>query len=167
MGVAYDIASWQLFFATLAGATAALTGLLFVALSLHLQQIISRPATRGQAREALGGFLSLLAISIAALIPGQGSRLLAIELLLIGLAVVAASIRLQGDTLRRLPPARRGRRFVHLAPVNLGTATVLIAGVSLFAERGGGLYWLAPTVMLYLGNALFNAWSLTVQIGEE
>jgi hypothetical protein len=166
MDVAYDNAAWQAFFATIAGASAALIGLLFVALSLHLGAILSRPANLARARGALGGFVSLLAVAILALIPGQGPRLLGVELFAVGSVVVAASIRVQGEAIRLLPQADRSGRLLRLAPINLGTASLLIAGGGLVFGRGGGLFWLVPTVLLYLGNSLFNAWSLTVQIGE-
>ncbi|HEU5432663.1 MAG TPA: hypothetical protein VFU81_13430 [Thermomicrobiales bacterium] len=167
MSVAYDNAAWQPFFAMVGGAAAALVGLLFIALSIHLRPIAADPVARGQARTALGGFVGILALAIVALIPGQPSHWLGGEIGVIGLARAAASIRFQSETMRRLPTAHRRRYLASLAPVDFATATILVAAASLVAGRGGGFYWLAPTVVIYLGNALFNAWSLTVRIGER
>jgi modulator of FtsH protease len=69
---AYDSETWQTFYATIAGAAAALMGPLFVALSPHLRAIATNTASRGRARETLGSFLSLLVIAILVLIPAQG-----------------------------------------------------------------------------------------------
>ncbi|HEU0114433.1 MAG TPA: hypothetical protein VFQ80_07145, partial [Thermomicrobiales bacterium] len=163
----YDSAAWQPFFTMVGGAAAALVGLLFIALSIQLRAIAADPIARGQARTALGGFVGILALAIVTLIPGQTPRWLGAEIGVIGLALAAASVRFQGETRLRLPPALRPRYLVSLAPVDFATAAILIAAVSLVAGRSGGLYWLAPTVVMCLGNALFNAWSLTVRIGER
>lgn len=167
MSGAYDGAAWETFYATIGGATAALAGLLFVAPSLHLSAIVTNPATRGHAREALGGFLSLLGLAVLVLIPDQGRRLLGVELVAAALVLVIVSVHFQGQTLRRLSAPHRLRRVLHLVPINLGTAMILVAGVSLLLKRGGGLYWLVPTVLSFLFNALGNAWALTVQTGES
>lgn len=167
MTATYDPAAWQIFYAAIAGAAAGLTGLLFVALSLHQQAIVAHPASRGRARETLGGFISLLVIAILVLIPGQGRRLLGIELLVVGVVIALASARFQGQTLRALRPYERRRRLLHLAPINAGTAALLIAGGSLVLGVGGGLYWSAATILCYLLNALDNAWTLTVRPDAE
>lgn len=141
--------------------------MLFVALSLHRQAIVEHPASRGRARETLGGFISLLVIAILALIPGQGPRPLGTELLAVGAIIALASIRFQGQTLRDLLPYERRHRLLHLAPINAGTAAILIAGGSLVLGFGGGLYWSAVTILCYLLNTLDNAWTLTVRPDAE
>jgi hypothetical protein len=71
--------------------------------------------------------------------------------------------RFQGQTLRALPPSARRQRLLHLAPINVGTAALLIAGGSLVLGAGGGLSWSTVTILCYLLNALDNAWMLTVR----
>ena len=46
----------------------------------------------------------------------------------------------------------------------LAAVPCTIAGISLAAERGGGLYWLAPTALLGIVGAVYNAWVLLVEI---
>ena len=41
---------------------------------------------------------------------------------------------------------------------------MVIAGVTLMAGGGGGLYWLLPEVLLALLGAVTNAWVLLVEI---
>jgi hypothetical protein len=36
--------------------------------------------------------------------------------------------------------------------------------ISLIAHWGGGLYWLAPTALLGIVGAVYNAWVLLVEI---
>jgi hypothetical protein len=46
----------------------------------------------------------------------------------------------------------------------LATLPVIVAGVSLVTQRGGGLYWLVPAVVLLLGVGVMNAWILLIEI---
>jgi len=50
-------------------------------------------------------------------------------------------------------------------PINLGTAAI-VAGVSLIAGSGGGLYWLTVTVLIYFLWSALNAWVLVVEAAE-
>jgi hypothetical protein len=42
-----------------------------------------------------------------------------------------------------------------------------VAGVSLLAERGGGLYWLAAAFILSLAAGIGNAWVLLVEVVRD
>ena len=69
----------------------------------------------------------------------------------------------RGQTIRHLPSERRTRWALRTLPYNVGTATVLVSGISMIAAVGGGLYWLIATVLIYFlwsaGNALGSSWS--------
>jgi hypothetical protein len=45
-----------------------------------------------------------------------------------------------------------------------GTVTATIVGLSIIAEWGGGLYWLAATALLGIVGAVCNAGVLLVEI---
>lgn len=167
MDAAFRAESWQVWYATVAGASAALTGLLFVGLSVNLRRIAGHPAHRAQAREAFGAMLALLVLSLLVLIPGQPRQLLGTELLAWGLGVAAISATLVSRTLQHFLPDERPRRIVRTAPLHLGTVALLIAGGSLLLGQGGGLFWLVPTTLTYLAWALSNAWQLTMRVGSE
>ena len=159
--------AWQTLYATLASSAAALIGLLFVGLSLHLRTIVATPEHTARARETFGGLLSLLVLSILLLIPGQERWTLGDELIVGGLllALVGGGLNLQ--TLRKLPRSVRLRWTMRLAVLHLGTAGVLLAGISLLVEQPGGLYWLMLTVVIYLTWSLFNVWRLVVHIARQ
>lgn len=150
-------------YGAVAAAAAAFAGLLFVALTVNLPRILPDAAHTARAREALGGLLSLLVVALLVLIPGQGRDALGIELLGLAAVLVAVSIRLQGQTIRRLPPGGRARWAIRMLPVNLATAAIVVAGASLLAGTGGGLYWLVPTVVVYVLRSALNAWDLVVE----
>jgi drug/metabolite transporter (DMT)-like permease len=83
---AYEATEWTEFFTASAGASAALAGLVFVAVSTNVERILQ---FKGPPERALATVLLLLLcvvlISLIALIPGQGRTALAAELLGTGL----------------------------------------------------------------------------------
>ena len=75
-----DLAWHDFFIGTIGTVAAALTGLLFVAISINLEQILKYPQLPGRAAGTLGILVSALVVSGFALAPGQGSRTLGIEI---------------------------------------------------------------------------------------
>src|SRR6202046_3522250 len=77
-GGAYDAETWHDFFIAAAGATAALSGLIFVAVSINLRDILAEekkigsPYLTGRALESLVALLGVLAISLVGLDPSIG-----------------------------------------------------------------------------------------------
>jgi hypothetical protein len=51
-----------------------------------------------------------------------------------------------------------------MASTAVATVPCLVAGISLITRWGGGLYWLAPTALLGIVGAVYNAWVLLVEI---
>lgn len=158
----YEPAHWHGFFGAAVGASAALLGLLFVAISINLELILKHRHLPGRAAATLGTLLSVLVACIFGLVPGQSVRTLGVEILATGAVVATQAIwvsvgkRSEGDplswTLGNLPTLL----FPALAFVG--------GGCSLLAGSGGGLYWiLAGTVLGFVGTAL-NAWVLLVEI---
>jgi hypothetical protein len=46
----------------------------------------------------------------------------------------------------------------------MGCGLALVAGISLLAGGGGGLYWLVPAVLIFLVSGLGNAWVLLIEM---
>jgi hypothetical protein len=46
----------------------------------------------------------------------------------------------------------------------MGTVPLVIGGLSVLLETGGGLYWIAAGVVLAICGAVANAWVLLVEI---
>jgi modulator of FtsH protease len=161
--IAYDPSEWSDLFVAAAGASAALAGLVFVAVSINIERILEYPSLPERALETILLLVAVLLVSIAGLIPGQSHVALGLELLTIGLVVGAVIARLStvsGDPKydgRHRLWSRWGIRIAALLPL-------LIAGISLFAESGGGLYWLAAGIAFAVTGAIANAWVLLVEI---
>lgn len=73
---AYSAAEWESLFVAEAGASAALAGLLFVALSINLERILKGIGLPGRAGEAIVLLLTVLVVSTFGLVPGQSPRVL-------------------------------------------------------------------------------------------
>lgn len=76
---AYSAAEWESLFVAEAGASAALAGLLFVALSINLERILKGSGLPGRAGEAIVLLLTVLVVSTFGLVPGQSPRVLALR----------------------------------------------------------------------------------------
>jgi hypothetical protein len=163
MSAGYEPGVWTAMYGAVAAAAAAFAGLLFVALTVNLPRILPDAAHVARAREALGGLLSLLVLGLLVLIPGQGRGALGVELLGAAAVLVAISIRLQSQTIRRLPAGGRVPWTLRMLPVNLATVAIAVAGASLLAGAGGGLYWLAGTVIVYILRSALDSWALVVE----
>jgi hypothetical protein len=91
----YDLAAWEPFFSAMIAAAAALTGLLFVAVSINLDRIVKGgkflPA---RAAETVATLLLVVAISAFTLIP-QGTRLVGLEVLIIVVPMLVITVRNQ------------------------------------------------------------------------
>jgi hypothetical protein len=158
----YAPADWHEFFVAAVGSSAALLGLLFVTISINLEQILKHRHLPGRAAGTLGLLLSVLVVGSFGLAPGQSDRTLGVEILATGAVVATQAIwvsvgkRSEGDPLNWT---------LGNLPVLLFPALALVGGgCSLVAGSGGGLYWiLAGTVLAFVAASL-NAWVLLVEI---
>ena len=158
---AYDPAVWTDFANTVAGGAAALAGLLFVGLSLNLSEILEFQGVPSRAAATLGLTVAILLTAIFVATPGQGAVALSIEIAALGLvtaALVAAAMRHQ-----RAGP-HRGRVLTSMVMLLLPALLLMIAAVSLWSGRGGGLYWVTAAVTTGFVAATANAWVLVVEI---
>jgi hypothetical protein len=167
--LAYQIGEWESFALAQVGASAALLGLVFVGISINLRDIIGSGALVHRAAEAVMLLGSVLATATVVLIPGQRRELLSTELIAIAAVTFAAVLFFQRDATTQTPdPGRGGPPRGSLAirrTLGLGTAALIgIGGITLAAESGGGLYWLAVAILAAYAGSLSNAWILLVEI---
>lgn len=163
MDPAYDVSEWSDLYVAAAGASAALAGLLFVAVSINIDRILQLPGVPDRALQALLQLLSVVVFSLLVLAPGQSIEALGVELLVVGVPLtVFSSILIH----RSLAPQDANRRFAHprRTVVGLGTVPFVVGGISLLVGAGGGLYWVLAGTILAVIVAVLNAWVLLVEI---
>jgi len=159
---AYDPSEWSNLFVAVAGASAALAGLLFVAVSVNVDRILTVKGLPERGMETIVLLLGVLLVSIVGLIPGQSEVALGVELLILGLVLGAFVGRLPTISQAAEVPsswivARWAMRALAVVPLILGGLTVL-------AEAGGGLYWVVAGIAFAIVGAVANAWVLLVEI---
>lgn len=150
---------WTSFAIITGSAAGALTGLLFVAVSLSRERIAGHPALRSQAGQTLVLFMIPLLLSVLLVLPGsppaaQGTGLIVLAV------VAAAALLLIG---RGKKPAgdgsedRLARLIAKASPDLTVVALILVAGCVQLAGDDG-LYWVAASSVLCLVGGVANAW---------
>jgi hypothetical protein len=154
---AYHPAGWAAVFAAIAGASAGLTGLLFVALSINLSRVLKQPGWIGRAVEVLVLLTSAMILSILLLMPAEDAQSVAVEILTVAalLIAVVAYIHVKSP-LRRLFALR-------VIGGQLGSIFLVAGGASLLAQNGGGLYWVVPALLIAMVSAIIGAWVVLVE----
>ena len=162
------MAAWHDFFVAAAGAAAALSGLIFVAVSINLRTILDQEKEAGssyltgRALESLAALLVVLGISLVGLDPSVSGVVFAAVLLTCAAGSCISPVR-----------AALGYRSTHVKPIafslrmflaGLLVAGYATAGATLPADVGGGLHWLPFCFILAVTVAASNAWILLVEV---
>jgi modulator of FtsH protease len=128
---AYDVPEWAEFANTVAGGAAALAGLLFVGLSLNLAEVLKYPGVPARAAATLGLTIAILLTAIFVATPGQGQRVLAAEIGVVGICVAFGA--LVAGLYQREERSRARTMYVTLLP--LVPALMLIVGLAVAPAR--------------------------------
>jgi hypothetical protein len=164
----YEAETWHDFFIAAGGAAAVLSGLIFVAVSINLRDILAEEKKvgssylTGRALESLVALLIVLGISLVGLDPSIG-RVAFAAFLLFCAAGSAVSPVLATSAYRssHVKPAFYNLRlFLALLLV----AAYAISAITLLAQAGGGLHWLPFAFLLAVSIAASNAWILLVEV---
>jgi hypothetical protein len=146
---AHDPSAWQDFYVMLGGANAALTGLVFVALSIHLREVLDHPTLRPRAVIALTVLTTQIVIAAIVLVP-QSAELVGVEIFGVNAAFLAVDLR------QNVSLAVSRARLISLAI----RIAYIYAAVSLMFELPGGFYVLALAVLITLARTMASAWAL-------
>jgi hypothetical protein len=164
-----DAHAWEAFYVMAGGAAAVLTGLVFVAVTLHVRPIIGNVLHRDRAWSSVAILASQLIISMAVLVPAQPLRLLGIEILLIAVVWTVRTLRVTRDlssAMRRLE--RRSVSWQVEWPAWIAWLVALAgAGVALVAENGVvGFPLLALAMVGMFSFAIWSAWVLVSEVSD-
>jgi hypothetical protein len=164
------IESWHEFYLLAGTAAVTLVGLLFVALSIHLDTLLheSRAHLVAHARQTLFSFTYVLFISLAFLVPNTSVRVLGVMLVAFSVAMSSITLRMsRGDFIRSgvrdLDTAYRRRTAIML----LGYALCGGCGAWMAIQRNPWVvHYMIGGVFALLGNAAGASWDLLVQVGK-
>jgi len=164
MGAAYDIDAWKDFAVMAGGASAALAGMLVVALTINIEEIVRFAYLPRRALVALVVLLTPLVMAVLLLVPAQSDVVVGIELVVLGIVLGAVII---GQLGRYDDHSHRTRTQWYaqiVGPFMATVGSVTMAGIGLAAGAAGGLMWLVPAVLTAIVGGTAQVWVLLVEV---
>lgn len=160
------VSDWGSFFVAAVGAAAALTGLLFVGVSLNLARILALPWLPGRALESLILLLAALVASSLVLVPMRSREVLGIALLVVGLANWLTLIWVHREGWLAIAAPLRRKFVLRVLTAQATAAAYLLGGLVLTLQSEAGLYWVAGGVLGSFVVAVLGAWVLLIEINR-
>src|SRR5438045_3399996 len=162
---------WHDFYLTAGAAAATLIGLLFVGISINLDEFATDEGTgiRVLAEQAFSNFVFVLLIALFVLIPDQDQQSLTAELAFIGaLGTIRILRRVSAFRREQADPVGGWRHTVRRLGLSAG-ASVGAVGVAAIVSSNpiSAFYWLVAVVLIYLTSAADSAWDLLIEVGRE
>ena len=159
--------NWHEFYLMTGTAAVTLAGLLFVALSLHLDRLVEKNHEHllGLSRATLTSFVVVLVASLMMLVPGMSARLTGVMLTTLG-AVGGVTILNFMRSARHHPEGGftliqlRRRTMIPL----VGYGMIMLSGVGLLYGIPETLYQMITACCMLLGNAAGTSWELLVRV---
>lgn len=157
--------AWKDFFVTAAGASAALAGLVIVAISVNVQRMLEHPQLPSRGGATVAVLLLILVSSMAGLVP-QPSAALAVEISGFGFLTWLLQLWSARQIMVAYLESRRPLResIIAVAIGQLQSIPFIIGGILLSMNRPAGPYWIAAGMIAALIFSVFNTWILLVEI---
>jgi len=163
MGSTYQPEAWQTLYTTLATSVAALAGLLFVAMSIHIEAIMRTPILRFRSAITATGLVLAFTQAGAVLVP-QPAVALGIELAILGFLSLMLPVTMAIRLIRAGMASRIPKRTPVFACVYLlGTA----GGVLIAFDLSLGMYLVTAQYFATVALFFLNAWIIMIGVSEE
>lgn len=156
----YDFSVWRDYFVMVGTGAAALTGLVFVAMTLHLEAIVNHPVHRHRARTILAGLTAVFIRCGLVLMGGQSRQAVALEIVAVLVVVELILYRSTRDAFNAADRAvllRAAGSFACLVLEQIGAVILFIAGA-------WGLYVIGLGMMASFVFMVTGAWLLLVGV---
>ena len=159
--VGYLPGMWHDFGVTIGSLAGALTGLLFVAVSIKSDTLAKSVSLRSRAAQTLVLFMTSALAAIILVAPQPGD---ALGGELVALAAVSGAALYVLDRRGGHDQTSRVARYIERASPNAITQVLFgVAGITFLVTAGGGLYWLIPAAVFSLVGGVINAWLFLVR----
>lgn len=160
------LASWHDFFLGVSGGAAALTGLGFVAMSIHLKTILSRPALVNRAKGILTNLTAIFVRCSLAMMGGQNYQAVALELFgICAIAVIIGGMNFL-PVLKAPGPVPRPSLYRFLGGLLCFVIEMTGAAV-LFLGSSWGLTVAASAMMASFYFIVSGAWLLLIGVTHD
>lgn len=154
------LAGWSDFFVAVAGASAALAGLIIVAMSVNIETIVSVRALPSRAGATVALLMLVVVVAILGLIPALPLATLGV---IIGVLSLGALV-LGADTTVREVRDDVGQGVLKSSVIVLPGFAFLVGGILLGLDLPVGLAVIAAAIVGALIGTVLNAWVLLVEI---
>jgi hypothetical protein len=158
----YAPAMRQGFGAALAAVSGALTGLLFVAVSVRSDVLAASRSLSSRAAQTLVLFMTSVLIAVLIVAP-QPPAALGAELLAVAV-VSGVALLILGRRAGHEAGQGVARYIEKFSPNTITAVLVCVARLTFLLKAGGGLYWLIPAAVTSLLGGVVNAWLFLVRL---
>jgi hypothetical protein len=160
--------AWSQFYATIGAASAALLGLLFVAVSINASAALGpdQVASSRLTEQAFQNYLAVMLVSLVALFPGiSTTKFGLITLITTASSSIWVVIRLY-QTIRQRH--QRSYRYVrrHITSL-IGFGMLLASALGMWLKRAELLSWLAAATLVLLFSATAVSWELLKRLANR
>ncbi len=167
METVHQLEGWRDLYVMLGTSAAALIGLLFVATSLHLSEIVSNPVYRIRSRNTTYHLVAML-IQAAAILTPQPILALGVEVLAINLCGWSLPLTFTYKAFFKNEVAGKHggfsiyRGMMYHAGYLLGVA----GGIALVDRSIWGMYLVTISYVTFLVSVIGNAWAIMLGVGQ-
>ena len=161
------ISAWHDLYVMLGSSSAALIGLLFVAASLHLGDIVRNPVFRIRAYHITLYLLTLLVEAVVILVP-QPVSFLGAELLVVNFVGLLLPLSTFYTFVYKLPDIshRGGVKMSGVVALSLAYLLGMAGGIALIKETHWGMYIVAVSYTAILVAVVLRTWSILLGIEQ-
>jgi hypothetical protein len=162
--LAAEIAEWSDFFVAVAGAAAALAGLLFVAISINIKEILAEDTLPRRAGQTVAVLVSALLLAGASLVPDISELVLGLVLLFVSAGTWWFIATMTRRDVRSGAMVQGESRVGRILLTQIATLPAVIGSIVLIAGSANGLYFVGAGILICFAFAVINAWVLMVEI---
>ncbi|GAA2464521.1 hypothetical protein [Agromyces soli] len=164
-----ELREWAEFNVAMVGATAALAGLLIVAMSVNIARITGESSLTARIAGSLATLVLAIVTTGLAIAPAQPARLFGLEVLLAALAATAFQVHAVRSVFadRAQSPTfgvRFGKSIAGVLPLLAYLAGALLIVIAGDGGGGAGLWLLAAGTLLAIAASIVHAWVVLVEV---